>query len=732
MAGVNVTVHRQFGKNLSKIDGSLKGKIWHLVSKLSVDADAPGLDYKMPEGAGDRRIRTARVDLNYRAVMFESTVADITTVYLANVLPHDDAYTYAAKARLRVNPASGALEVRVQEASEVGIEGSAAIAATPPPTSTPSTKPVADDRPLLLPWSCDELVDLGIDADAAERAVAVRDEGELLLLAEGLPTWQGSVLLDLATGKPMDEVRREHDLQSIDPEVADTDEAIAEALRRPSSQLDFAVMTDDAALRRELEGDFAEWRLFLHPSQRSVAYRPSHKGSYRLTGGAGTGKTVVGIHRAVHLARRRPDARVLLCTFTTTLADQLRHDVRSLAEPDVAERVHVSTLDAEARRVVSRLTNDTPGVIGDLEDEGVWDDARDAAGVEPTLSGRFFKDEYEHVVLPAAVRTEDEYLKVARRGRGVRLSRNERRRVWEVVERYRSIMAANRRTTFQELTVRAAELLAEHPRAIAYDHVIVDEGQDLKPATWVLVRRLVAPGPDDIFICADAHQRLYGQRLVLSRYGIETRGRSRRLTLNYRMTAQILQTALGILRGQEVVDLEGDTDTTAGYRSVLNGAPPQLLAAGRPQEEADTVVGVISDWLKASTEGGRGAAPGEIGVLTRRRSDAEQLARRLRDAGLPARLVDQTTRTGEDPVHVMTMHRAKGQEFRRVVVAHVTDKRLPEPNALKAVPEEDRDDVRARERFLLYVACTRARDELVVTWNGTPSEFLAGVLSREA
>lgn len=135
--------------------------------------------------------------------------------------------------------------------------------------------------------------------------------------------------------------------------------------------------------------------------------------------------------------------------------------------------------------------------------------------------------------------------------------------------------------------------------------------------------------------------------------------------------------------------------------------------------------------MDATKAAGREPAPGEFGVLTRRRAEAEQLARRLRDAGLLARLVDQNARIGEDPVLVMTMHRAKGQEFRRVVVAHVTDKRLPEPNALKAVPEEDRDDVRARERFLLYVACTRARDDLVVTWNGTPSEFLSAVLSRE-
>jgi superfamily I DNA/RNA helicase len=729
MAGVNVTVHRQFGKNLSRIDGSLKGRIWDLISKLSTDADAPGLDYKMPEGAGDRRVRTARVDLNYRAVMFESIVGDVTTVYLANVLTHDEAYEYAARARLRVNPASGALEIRVEDVTGPADGGTAGVSG--PPAPPPTSRPAPDDRPLLLPWSSDELVDLGIDAEAADRAAAVRDEGELLLIAADLPTWQGSVLLDLATGKPMDEVRREHDLRAIDPAVADTDEAIADALRRPSSQLDFAVMTDDAALRRELEGDFAEWRLFLHPTQRDAAYRPSFAGSYRLTGGAGTGKTVVAVHRAVMLARRGPETSVLLCTFTRTLAEQLAEDVRSLAGPEVARRVRVSTLDAEARRVVSKLANEHLTVIADLDDERTWDDARDAAGVEPTLSGRFFKDEYEHVVLAAGVRTEDEYLRVARRGRGVRLTRDARRRVWAVVERYRSIMAANRRTTFQELTVRAGELLAQQPAAVAYDHVVVDEGQDLKPATWVLVRRLVEPGPDDVFICADAHQRLYGQRLVLSRYGIETRGRSRRLTLNYRMTAQILQTALGILRGQEVVDLEGDADGTTGYRSVLAGARPRLLPAGTSQEELGTVVSVVREWVDATKAAGREPAPGEFGVLTRRRAEAEQLARRLRDAGLLARLVDQNARIGEDPVLVMTMHRAKGQEFRRVVVAHVTDKRLPEPNALKAVPEEDRDDVRARERFLLYVACTRARDELVVTWNGTPSEFLSAVLSRE-
>jgi superfamily I DNA/RNA helicase len=275
--------------------------------------------------------------------------------------------------------------------------------------------------------------------------------------------------------------------------------------------------------------------------------------------------------------------------------------------------------------------------------------------------------------------------------------------------------------SFPEVLALAAEALrfcAEKKGSFLADHVIVDEAQDLHATHWALLRALAAEAPNDLFIAEDSHQRIYGSPIVLSRFGIKIVGRSRRLILNYRTTAQNLRFAVGVLSGAEYTDLEQGEEKTSDYRSARNGPEPELIACDNQTTELDTVAAKMKSWLD---EGG--VESESIAVLTRSQDDRDRFVRGLGERGVPARALDKTVASPGYPL-VMTMHRAKGMEFSRVILAGVDDKHVPSPAVLRNMPDEERAEALLRERSLLYVAASRARDALVVTWSGHRSGLL--------
>ena len=690
---MSIVLTKKFEKDL-QLDGSIKSRAWDFMMKLNSDPDGAGLDLKVPQGVVDRRVRTARVDQKYRAVLF---ALPEQMFVLAAIKPHDEAYTYAVSLRLDINPANGAMEI-IQEASiQRAIE-------------QVRDKPRPDDAHQVLPYSSAELVELGVRPDVAGQAVRISTDDELLALVEDLPGWQQQALLDLATGKSLPDVRADYgvgDTPTQDPTVA---------LTRAVTRMEFVHIEGEDELRRMVEGDFEEWRTFLHPQQRTVVDRPTYNGPFRLAGGAGTGKTVVALHRAVFLAQRA-DRRVLLCTFTRTLATSLRDQLRRLAPADVLARIDVLGVDQLAHRVATDHDRSVAPTVGNQERERLWLEVVAGSGVPAelatVLTPEFLDAELRSVVLGMPEMTRDNYLIAKRVGRGVRLNRVQRATVWRVVEEFRRELSAERRTTFELIAARAADVA--QPR---YDHVVVDEGQDLNAAHWRLLRAMVVPGPNDLFICEDAHQRIYGERLILSRFGIETCGRSRRLTLNYRSSWQNLTFAVGVIKGAEVIDSDGETESVAGYRAAFSGPPPVTRGFSAPTQEDDFLVATVRTWLEQDT------SASTIGVLVRRNSDQERARQALQVAGVKVQLLGKEASTNPGAVTVATMHRAKGMEFSRVVVFGAEAGVIPLSFLVDHVPAGERSAVEGRERSLLYVACSRARDELVVTWVGAPSPFL--------
>lgn len=702
---MGVIMSKEFHRAID-VDGSLKSRAWDFLTKLSRDADLTGLDLKIPQNAIDRRVRTARVDLNHRAVLFAVGDAAEPMWLLAAIKPHDDAYTFAQTLTLEVNPANGAMEVLRTRAI------SAKVAEF-------RKRPAPEDTVQVLPFRAAELVALGINADVAEEAVRLTTEDDILDLAGDLPEWQQRVLLELATGTSLEDIRATYELDR-----PSTDDDPVTAAERPISRMQFVYIDNDDELRRMMEGDFAAWRTYLHPKQRTVAYRETYNGPYRLAGGAGTGKTVVALHRAAFLARR-PDARVLLCTFTRNLAANLQLDVRGLLSPDELPRVQVLGADQVVWAVVAAADGPPGQPLGNREEEALWEDAvrtgRPPADLVPVLTPAFLSGEFRTVVLGMPLGTREAYLQVKRTGRGVRLNRVQRAAVWNVIEAFRAGARTQGRTTFELLAARAAQIVEDpvlREQVATYDHVVVDEGQDLHAGHWRVLRGVVTPGPNDMFVCEDGHQRIYGERTVLSRFGIETRGRSRRLTLNYRTSRQNLTFALGVIGGQQVVNLEGDADTVSGYHSSFTGPAPVTRGFPGVAQETAFVVNTVRAWLD------QGVAASSIAVLGRRTAEQDRARLALQQEGIAVELLQKDGAGNPVAVKIASMHRAKGTEFSRVIVIGAEAGVVPLDWVFENLPESEVGAVRGRERSLFYVACSRARDELVVTWSGAPSPFL--------
>lgn len=718
-----------------QVDGSVRGKAYSFLAKLAEDDTLPGLHIEPIVHAIDPRVRTGRVDDFWRAVLFKVQGKEQEAIYVyLGVWPHDAASDFAMKAQLKVNPVNGIAELLLADAPIVPTL----------PDYTAVAEQAAPAEPLFtrLGLTIEALVDeLGLDTEVAELALECNEAEDIVELASLVTGWQGVALIDLSAGRSIETVKETLAIGEEEEPVRaeDPDAALAAALHHPAARLQFAFIDDNEELRRAIEdADFAAWRVFLHPEQRKYAER-SWKGAFRLSGGAGTGKTVVLLHRARNLARKNPQARIVLTTFNKTLADALLRDLKIL-DPTltIADKlgevgILVRGVDAAARAVlqsgspaleaaVEHVLWSRTAQVGKVTDRNAWRDAiaSDGTGLAPDLkSPAFFHSEYELVVLPNRVKTFEEYAKVRRPGRGVPLDRNARALVWAVINSYRLNAGIQGSIDFAEAAAIAAEIL-NLSGARPADHVLVDEGQDLSPTQWQFLRALADEGQDDLFIAEDSHQRIYGNRVVLGRYGIRIVGRSQRLRLNYRTTAQNLRYAVSVLTGTEFVDLEEGAEDTSEYRSARVGPVPRLLPAANLIEELEQAATVVGTWLKELKDG---EGPETIGILVRTEQAGEQLVRALDERQVPSRFVSDKAVPAGKPV-VMTMHRAKGMEFARVLIFGVDSSALPAPFALKNVADAEKADILQREKSLLYVAATRARDELVILWAGDPSELL--------
>ncbi len=623
------------------------------------------LEYKKHEGFYVFDLPKGR-----RAILVEVHDA-LIVVYVGE---HDDAYRWIRNKRAEVHPETQEIQIyRVVEKERI-VE-----------------KPV--EAP-LHGYSPDYLHSLGVPRDYLEPLRRASEEGVLDLI-EGLPEPVQERIFALLEGKPV----------PPPPKVR-----VATPVSHPSNRYRYLLIESKEELEHALFGDWEDWMVFLHPVQR-VVVEQDYRGPAKVTGAAGTGKTVVAIHRAVRLAREHPDHRVLLTTYTRTLAEVLRQGVERLAGR--LGNLEVEHFDRLLTRWYTQILRKQLRIASDEQVKEALERASGEVGAPAWASALFLFNEWSRVVDAWGIRTLEEYLAVDRTGRGTPLNQARRRELWPVFERARALLTSKGLETWGG---RTRTLLMHRDRLPRFDHVVVDETQDLSPVQLRLLRALVPEGENDLFLVGDAAQRIYQTRVPWRRLGIETVGRSQRLWVNYRTTREIADYA-GRVLPERVTEAEGE-EVVPRALSVLSGEPPLVQVFPDPKQEVAT----LANWLRSLAE--QGYAPEEMAIVARTRWLLKQRgARAAWRAGLAHGYLEEGEEGGG--VRLVTMHRVKGLEFRAVAVIAVEEGIVPLETALKqAETEADREAGLELERQLLFVALSRPREKLWVSGVGTLSPFL--------
>ncbi|MDT0398717.1 MULTISPECIES: UvrD-helicase domain-containing protein [Streptomyces] len=708
-------MHRDFLMEFAALEKPVQKRVFEVFEKFAAATHA-GLHLEKLTHQKDPRLRTIRITDFWRGIVLKAESGD--SYLLLKVLPHDKANDWAAKHRASVNEATQGIEIRNDVALERATAGLRALAADEPSRLFPASE-----------YPDKVLRSLGVDEEILPIIRLVPDEAHLEALHKVLPEQQYDVLLGLATGMKPEEIDRElvqaYARTAVQSARASEGDELGTAMARSRGRI--ALVSGADELLEILQRPFDAWRVFLHPSQYRVAYQESYAGSARVTGGPGTGKTVVALHRAYHLARHlpsdAPDGCVLLTTYTKDLAAELQRCVELLITEDaVRAKIRVVNVDALANEIVRADRGGAPLklVFDQKEITARW--ARIARRLNLDFTDVFLDQEWRHVVLAHAVATPEEYLKVLRTGRGSGLGPLKRLQVWRAVSAFEEQLRQAGEWTFLQVCAEAARVLdgsGERP----FRHVVVDEAQDLHPAQWRFLRALVGSGADDLFLAGDTHQRIYGNRVSLRSLGVEVVGRSYRLRVNYRTTQEILAWSTALLTGEKPDDMDEGKETLAGYRSTMHGERPETTGHATKPEEMAALVAQVEKWTASGVEAEH------IGIAVRFIQFGRDIVQALERAGISA-FVLGAGRSGAG-VRIGTMHRMKGLEFRCVAVAGVTDGTVPMKSAVTPVDvdaQQHQEDVNS-ELSVLFVACTRAREALRVSWHGTPSPFLAPVIS---
>jgi superfamily I DNA/RNA helicase len=690
-------MHKDLILDLAKLDRSVLRAVGDVFEKFGEHTHA-GIHLERINNARDPRLRTIRITDFWRGVV---VAEEGNTYLLIRVLPHDDAIHFAKTRRASVNRTAGFLEIRndvVLEQVTPGLQEQAA----------------KSEQRLFAHVSDGDFRHLGIDDDILATARLLTELDQIDRLRSSLPPGQLEVLENLALGMSVEDAWQ----ALTDGEVFQVDPGdLTTAMARSSGSV--LLVEGAEELRDFLEGPMAAWRIFLHPTQRRIAYRRSYSGPAKVTGGAGTGKTVVALHRAYHLAvgPEVGEGGILLTTYTKNLAAALSAQADLLMDDEARGKVRVVNVDKLAYEIVAEAAGKAPSVAADRKSVVArWK----MAGLDPKLdfSDEFMNTEYEEVVLAQGIKTREEYLAAKRHGRSVALGTRQREDVWAGIQAYLRHLKQDPRRSFLEIACEAADILNARPGK-PFRNVIVDEAQDLHPVQWRMLRAAVAPGRDDLFITGDAHQRIYGNRVSLGSLGIPTAGRSATLRICYRTTQEILGYALRLLGDESADDLDGNADVNLAFRSPMHGHRPKVLKTSTFEEEQTKLVEQVREWI------GEGVAAEDIAIAARTKDLATSVQIALVQAGFAAR---RLVPDGDDApgVRVGTMHAMKGLEFRCVALASVNADEIPAAWAITPLhkdPAAHDNDMHA-ERCLLYVAGSRARERLVVSWHGTPSPFL--------
>lgn len=682
-----------FTDSLAKLTGDEQKSAKTTAFDLQMNPVNPGMSFHKLDKARDKNFWSVRVSSDIRLIVHK-TDASLLLCYVDH---HDKAYDWAERRKLETHPKTGAAQwVEIRETVQeivVPVYVQTEIVLAP--------KPASALNPLFADRTDDELLGYGVPAEWLDD-VKTATEDTLLALCDHLPAEAAEALLELATGGK--------------PRVPKPTAATVNPFDHPDAQRRFRVMTNVEELQRALDFPWEKWTVFLHPEQRQWVER-DYTGPARVSGSAGTGKTIVALHRAAYLARTHPDARVLLTTFSDTLASALHTKLKRLLgnEPRLAERIDVHSLNAIGLRLykahVGQATIASRTIVRELLQEAASSFGGHKFGLH------FLLTEWEQVVDAWQLGNWEAYRDVVRLGRKTRLPEAQRVVLWSIFERVRAGLQGRKLITHAAIFTALAAALSTN-KNIVFDFAVVDEAQDISVAHLRFFAALGGGRPNALFFAGDLGQRIFQQPFSWKAIGVNIRGRSRTLRVNYRTSHQI-RTQADRLLGPVVTDVDDNSENRSDTVSVFNGPPPVIRTFKDEREE----IKAVGNWIVEQTKAG--VLPHEFGVFVRSEAQLGRAQAAVEAAGIPCKILDEHVETLSGHVSISTMHLAKGLEFRAVVVMACDDEIIPLQERIETVGDDaDLQEVYDTERHLLYVACTRARDHLLVTSVEPASEFL--------
>ncbi|MGB0743663.1 MAG: 3'-5' exonuclease [Opitutales bacterium] len=694
---MNFRLASTFNDSLLKLTGGEQKAVKTTAFDLQLNPSNPGMSFHKLDKAKEKNFWSVRVSRDIRIIVHK-TSADLLLCYVGH---HDDAYHWAERRKLETHPKTGAAQiVEIRETVQEIM-----VPVYVKETQAPLKKPA-----IFESYSDDELLSYGVPEEWLAD-VKQADEDSILELADHLPEEAAEALLELATGgTPLVAMATPDASTPSDP------------FEHPDAQRRFRVMSNIEELEQALEYPWEKWTVFLHPTQREIVER-DYSGPVRVSGTAGTGKTIVALHRAVWLAKRDSDARILLTTFSDALAQALRVKLRRLIhnQPMLAERIDVESIAEAGRRLYERSI----GKLQLVTQQEIEDWLKEAASRREasSFSQRFLYAEWEQVVDAWQLQTWEDYRDVRRLGRKSRLNEAKRAELWEVFTHVRERLQASGKLTESGMFTALAEKLqtAKHP---PYDYAVIDEAQDVNVAQLRFLSALGGERPQSLFFSGDLGQRIFQQPFSWSSLGVQIRGRSKTLRINYRTSHQIRSQADRLL-DPEISDVDGNTERRTDTISVFNGTAPEIRVCDSEAEEIEAVASTLQQWI------GEGIRPEEVGVFVRSENEIERAEAAIQAAGLKAHTLTKAFESKPGTIVLSTMHLAKGLEFRAVVVMACDDEVIPSQERIEAIGDAaDLEDIYNTERQLLYVACTRARDHLLITSRDPASEFLDDIMNE--
>lgn len=670
-----------FQDSLAKLTTDEQNATKITVFELQANPAHPSIQLHRLDKTKDKGFWSGRVNQDLRLILHRQE----DSILLCYVAHHDAAYRWAERRKIEVHPVTGAaqiVEVRevVRQVERVEYVD-AAVPLVPAPPEGPLFNSVSDD----------ELLSYGVPQEWLGEVRTVTADG-LTELIDHLPPEAAEALFALATG---------------DTPAVETAPRSADPFEHPAARRRFMTIDGQEELRTALESPWDKWTVFLHPAQRQLVER-SFTGPARVSGSAGTGKTVVAIHRAAYLADADPEARVLLSTFSPSLAEHLKAKLRRLlvTRPRLLERIDVEALDELAQRLFLTEFKRAPRVADPREVRAMLREATEREGLR--FSESFLFSEWDQVVDARQVRDWESYKTVPRLGRKVRLPESARAQLWTVFAGVLGQLDGRKLQTLAAVYHSLAEALSRRSHS-AYQHVVLDEAQDASATQLRFLANLVGDRPNGLFFAGDLGQRIFQQPFSWLSVGIDIRGRSRTLRVNYRTSQQIRGRADRLLDDQ-TEDVDGEHQDRRGTVSVFNGPEPEVRVLGSADEESD----VVGAWLRQRLEAG--VPPEELGVFVRSETELSRADKAVAAAGAKADRLSGTFQSASGRVAIATMHGAKGLEFRAVAVMACDEGVLPLASREEAAADMvELAEVNETERHLLYVALTRARDELLVT-----------------